>query len=117
MAPASPSYSSYSYSYSRSRSASPVGKAVAKDKAVPDKERHQRRSSSSGSSKERAPRRGKAEEGARPPKILHVSNLTRNVTADHLREIFGNFGAVKTVELAMDTEVRRAPCPPAPALG
>ena len=99
------SSSSYSYSYSRSRSASPAAKATAgKDRAVPDKERHQRRSSSSGSSKaDRGPRRGKAEEA---PTILHVSNLTRNVTADHLREIFGNFGEVKTVELAIDNEVQ-----------
>ena len=47
----------------------------------------ERRSPSSESSKERAPRRGKGEQN-RVPKILHVSNLTRNVTADHLREIF-----------------------------
>ena len=100
----SSSGSSYSYSYSRSRSASPAAKTAAgKDKAVPDKERHQRRSSSSGSAKDRGSRRGKGE-GA--PKILHVSNLTRNVTADHLREIFSNFGEVKTVELAMDNTVQ-----------
>ena len=40
------------------------------------------------------------------PKILQVGNLTRNVKADHLREIFANFGEVKTVELAIDTEVQ-----------
>ena len=105
MPSASRSSSSYSYSYSRSRSGSPAAKTTAgKDKSVPDKERHQRRSSSSGSSKaDRGPRRDKGEEA---PKILHVSNLTRNVTTDHLREIFGNFGEVKTVELAIDTEVQ-----------
>ena len=33
---------------------------------------------------------------------LHVGHLTRNVTDGHLKEIFGNFGAVKAVELAID---------------
>ena len=33
---------------------------------------------------------------------LHVGHLTRNVNEAHVREIFGNFGALKSVELAMD---------------
>eukprot|EP00899_Mesostigma_viride_P000518 jgi/Mesvir1/10467/Mv14377-RA.1 len=36
------------------------------------------------------------------PKVLHVGNLTRNVNEAHLREIFGNFGKVVKVELAID---------------
>jgi hypothetical protein len=36
---------------------------------------------------------------------LHVSNLTRNVTAAHLEEIFGMYGSVKSAELAMDRQV------------
>lgn len=31
-----------------------------------------------------------------------VSHLTRNVLEGHVREIFSNFGELKTVELAMD---------------
>ena len=36
---------------------------------------------------------------------LVVGNLTRNVTEDHIREIFGTYGAVSSVELAMDRAV------------
>ncbi|CAM9680922.1 unnamed protein product [Phaeothamnion confervicola] len=37
--------------------------------------------------------------------MLHVSNLTRNVKAGHLEEIFGEFGALAKVELAVDQTV------------
>jgi hypothetical protein len=37
-----------------------------------------------------------------------VANLTRNVTAPHLKEIFGMYGAVKSAELAIDRQVRRS---------
>ncbi len=36
---------------------------------------------------------------------LVVSNLTRNVTDEHLREIFGIYGAVLSVEVQMDRQV------------
>lgn len=36
---------------------------------------------------------------------LVVGNLTRNVTEDHIREIFSTYGAVRFVELAMDLRV------------
>ena len=105
--PGSPSYSSYSYSYSRSPSPNREKSKGERKAGTRDKEkverRGERRSSSSDSPKDRAPRRGKTEQ---VPKILHVSNLTRNVTADHLREIFSNFGTVKTVELAIDNDVQ-----------
>ncbi|KAG7398205.1 hypothetical protein PHYBOEH_011450 [Phytophthora boehmeriae] len=35
------------------------------------------------------------------PVTLRVENLTRNVNADHLREIFGKFGVVLRVEIAV----------------
>lgn len=38
------------------------------------------------------------EEGA----SLHVSNLTRNVKSDHLKEIFGYYGTVNSVDLQID---------------
>lgn len=33
---------------------------------------------------------------------LAVMHLTRNVTEGHLREIFGNFGELKTADLSLD---------------
>ena len=36
---------------------------------------------------------------------LVVGNLTRNVTEDHIREIFGHYGELKSAELAMDKTV------------
>ncbi|GKC80753.1 serine/arginine-rich splicing factor SR45 isoform X2 [Tanacetum coccineum] len=37
--------------------------------------------------------------------VLHIGQLTRNVNENHLREIFGNFGEVVHVRLAMDPTV------------
>ncbi len=34
-----------------------------------------------------------------------VGNLTRNVTEEHVKEIFGLYGTLKSVELAMDKTV------------
>lgn len=36
---------------------------------------------------------------------LVVRNLTRNVTEDHIQEIFGCYGTLKSVELAVDRNV------------
>lgn len=38
-------------------------------------------------------------------KRLHVTNLSRNVRAEHLEEIFGHFGKVTSVSLAVDARV------------
>jgi RNA recognition motif-containing protein len=48
------------------------------------------------------PRRKTREERERESTILSVSNLTRNVTQQHVQEIFGNYGKFKSVELMMD---------------
>merc|ERR1719210_653419 len=37
--------------------------------------------------------------------VLSVSNLSRNVNEDHLREIFGNYGKVREATLAIDKAV------------
>ena len=37
---------------------------------------------------------------------VRVGKLTRNVTAEHLREIFGAFGAVAGAEVLLDRTVR-----------
>ncbi|CAL8471827.1 g11369 [Coccomyxa elongata] len=36
---------------------------------------------------------------------LHVGHLTRNVTEEHIREIFSTFGAIKSCELSVDKVV------------
>jgi RNA-binding protein with serine-rich domain 1 len=33
---------------------------------------------------------------------LHVGHLTRNVTEEHIHEIFSTFGQLKTVEVSID---------------
>uniref|UniRef100_A0A7S0ISX5 RRM domain-containing protein n=1 Tax=Calcidiscus leptoporus TaxID=127549 RepID=A0A7S0ISX5_9EUKA len=98
------SRSSYSYSDSRSRSASPKRSSPRRERKGG---RSNSRSYSSSSENDRnrkggEGRRGKAEQ---PNLVLHVTNLTRNVNADHLKEIFGNYGSVENVELAIDKNV------------
>jgi len=44
---------------------------------------------------------------------LHVGKLTRNVTAKHVEEIFGTFGKLKGVDLAIDRAVRHPASSPA----
>eukprot|EP01035_Chromulina_nebulosa_P017716 gene17716-23308_t len=34
--------------------------------------------------------------------VIHISNLSRNVKYDHLKEIFSNYGSVKSIELEID---------------
>ncbi len=42
------------------------------------------------------------EPSAEPSSILHVSNLSIDVTEDNLRELFGEIGAVQSVRIVMD---------------
>ncbi len=42
--------------------------------------------------------------GAMDGRVLIINQLTRNVTAEHLKEIAGVFGRVVNVELARDKE-------------
>lgn len=46
-------------------------------------------------------------EGSPSPETtrLVVGNLTRNVTEDHIKEIFGHYGELKSVDLAIDKAV------------
>mgnify|MGYP001026127062 FL=1 len=44
------------------------------------------------------------------PARLHVGHLTRNVTDEHVKEIFGTFGKLKSVELAIDRVVNLPRC-------
>lgn len=37
--------------------------------------------------------------------VLNISHLTRNTSEDHLHEIFGEFGEVKSVEISTDRQV------------
>ncbi|CEL95798.1 unnamed protein product [Vitrella brassicaformis CCMP3155] len=49
--------------------------------------------------------RGKERDGATNDTILNVSNLSRNVNDEHLKEIFGNYGDIKNVTIAVDKQV------------
>ena len=44
------------------------------------------------------------------PVRLHVGHLTRNVTEAHLREIFGCYGKLRGVDLALDRAVNLPRC-------
>ena len=44
----------------------------------------------------------KEEPKVEPPEKLHVGNISRNVSEEHLKEIFGNYGKVTAVEIVMD---------------
>ena len=57
--------------------------------------------SSSSSASSRSPRRRKRSPTPKPAK-LYVAHLTRNVTKDHVFEIFSVYGHVKSVDLPMD---------------
>lgn len=84
--------SSYSYSSSRSRSPSRGRRSA---------DSYSDYSSSDGETSHRRPAASKPA----PKVVLHVRNLTRNVNADHLHEIFGIYGSVLNVELAVDHAV------------
>lgn len=50
-----------------------------------------------------SPKRKRRERSPEPrPCRIHVGRLTRNVTKEHIQEIFAHYGSVKTVELPTD---------------
>ena len=49
----------------------------------------------------RTPKRKKRSPTPKPTKV-HVGHLTRNVTKEHLQEIFSLYGTIKNVELQVD---------------
>lgn len=50
-----------------------------------------------------SPKRKRKERSPTPkPLRIHVGRLTRNVTKDHISEIFSSYGVVKFVEFPMD---------------
>eukprot|EP00002_Diphylleia_rotans_P022069 TRINITY_DN4314_c0_g3_i3.p1 TRINITY_DN4314_c0_g3~~TRINITY_DN4314_c0_g3_i3.p1 ORF type:complete len:169 (-),score=14.67 TRINITY_DN4314_c0_g3_i3:189-695(-) len=63
------------------------------------------RSSSSSSRSRSADRRPRRPRSPSPVKELTISDLSRNVTAEHLREIFSTFGPLRSVKRPMDTRV------------
>ncbi|VDN25077.1 unnamed protein product [Gongylonema pulchrum] len=99
---------------------------IASSRRSPSPERHRRRLSPSPkhrpspSPKRRADRSGSREKRNRsrsrerkvspvrkvtpPPRRLCVRNLSRNVTKEHLAEIFSVYGTLKTCELPMDRQ-------------
>ncbi|GLE01037.1 hypothetical protein PINS_up009850 [Pythium insidiosum] len=91
--------SQQSRSHSRSRSRSPASSGRSRSRSQGDDEKKQ---SSSGDSR----RRSSLSPASKPPS-LRVENLTRNVNADHLEEIFGKFGKVTRVHLVRDSKLPR----------
>uniref|UniRef100_A0A8C3F5J7 RNA binding protein with serine rich domain 1 n=1 Tax=Chrysemys picta bellii TaxID=8478 RepID=A0A8C3F5J7_CHRPI len=67
-----------------------------------------RRSASSGSSSTRSkpPKRDEKERKRRSPSPrptkVHVGRLTRNVTKDHIMEIFSTYGKIKMIDMPVD---------------
>merc|ERR1711870_77710 len=55
--------------------------------------------------KERDREREKEKEKEKDRHTLRISNLSRNVNEDHLREIFGNYGKIKEASLVIDKDV------------
>mmetsp|Transcript_91079 Transcript_91079/g.221105 ORF Transcript_91079/g.221105 Transcript_91079/m.221105 type:complete len:326 (-) Transcript_91079:59-1036(-) len=74
------------------------------------RERRRSRSSSASDKRSRSKRRkttttNNDKDKDKERNILRVSNLSRNVNEDHLREIFGNVGKVKEATLSIDKAV------------
>ncbi|KAI9313051.1 hypothetical protein BX666DRAFT_1979031 [Dichotomocladium elegans] len=81
-------------SYSRSRSRSPMYSSRSRSRSPRSRSR---------SPRSRSPRRS-----ASPPPPRHaveVTNLTRNVTAEHIKEIFGQYGTIKHIDFPMNAKL------------
>ena len=63
-------------------------------------DRRRRRRSSDRRSRSASPRRQR--KPTPPPRKICVTKLTRNVTKDHVLEIFGNFGNITHCDLTLD---------------
>jgi len=50
-----------------------------------------------------SPKRRKKEKSPTPkPCRIHVGRLTRNITKEHIQEIFSDFGTIKEVDVPLD---------------
>jgi len=69
-----------------------------------DTKSHTRTQSPRNRTRQRSNSREKRKSRSRSPETfkIHVDNLTRNVSSQHLEEIFGYFGKVKRVEILME---------------
>ncbi|XP_030624382.1 heterogeneous nuclear ribonucleoprotein D-like isoform X2 [Chanos chanos] len=58
------------------------------------------------------PKRAKAMKGKEPPKKVFVGGLSPDTSEDQIREYFGTFGEIESIELPMDTKTneRRGFC-------
>jgi len=95
-----------SRSPSRSRSAS-------RSRSKSRSSRSRSRSYSSRSrSRSRSPRRSRSRSPKRrtpspDPKVLYVEKLTKNVNNNHLNEIFGAYGKIKSAEIVWDRKLNQ----------
>lgn len=87
-----------------SASPSPSHPASVADSGAREREDNGKRLGSPSPAAGEASGSEEAEEDDEPAK-LHVSGLTRNVTEEHLNEIFATFGKLSRVELVLDRRV------------
>ncbi|KNZ51647.1 hypothetical protein VP01_3875g1 [Puccinia sorghi] len=90
---------SRSRSYSSSRSRSPRRKRARSYSNSPSRSRSRSRSGSYSSYSSRSVSREPAGRNSGGSRMAEVSKLTKNVTADHIREIFQVYGKIKEVDL------------------
>jgi len=95
------SRSSSRSSSSRSRSRSSGSRSSSRSSSSRSPSRRRSRGSRTPPRRSRSPRKKERAPSPLPTK-LHVGNLTRNVNEEHLKEIFGNWGKLKRVELVFD---------------
>ncbi|VDM97966.1 unnamed protein product, partial [Thelazia callipaeda] len=97
---------------SRSPRSGPRKAVIASSRRSPTPKRRRRRSSPSPKRRPSRDRSGSRDRRNRspvrkvtpPPRRLCVRNLSRNVTKEHLSEIFGVYGGLKACELPMDRQ-------------
>mmetsp|Transcript_17239 Transcript_17239/g.25548 ORF Transcript_17239/g.25548 Transcript_17239/m.25548 type:complete len:352 (-) Transcript_17239:161-1216(-) len=110
-----PSTQKASRSRSRSSSSSSSSSYSSKSSSRPRRRSRRGRSESSlrrrgrkttrSPPKKQSPTKADKARSPSPATVLHVSNLSRNVKVPHLEEIFGCYGSIAKVELAVDKKV------------
>ncbi|KAI7964528.1 hypothetical protein MJO29_002626 [Puccinia striiformis f. sp. tritici] len=96
---------SRSRSYSRSRSRSPRRNRARSYSGSPSRSRSRSRSGSYSSYSSRSDSRESIGRNGGGSKLVEVSKLTKNVTAEHIQEIFKVYGTIKEVDLPIVRQI------------
>ncbi|KAH9462685.1 hypothetical protein MJO28_002554 [Puccinia striiformis f. sp. tritici] len=96
---------SRSRSYSRSRSRSPRRTRARSYSGSPSRSRSRSRSGSYSSYSSRSDSRESIGRNGGGSKLVEVSKLTKNVTAEHIQEIFKVYGTIKEVDLPIVRQI------------